>query len=72
MYQGQRSDRGYLTRHETAYQHHYNPAVDLIGDAGVCLGWVEGREEISKKWKPIPVPPGRRLVLTSYFSSSLS
>ena len=39
MYHGERSDRGYTTRHDILYRHDFNPAKDLKAEDNGCHEW---------------------------------
>lgn len=49
MYHGQRSDRGYSTRHDILYRNKYDPATDLTGEHSHCFEWSPGKEQLRRE-----------------------
>ena len=46
MYHGERSDRGYTTRHDILYRHDFNPDKDLKVQENSCLEWNGDKEAL--------------------------
>lgn len=49
MYHGQRSDRGYMTRHDILYRHYFNPANDLARNEFAPLEWSSSKEKLHRE-----------------------
>lgn len=49
MYHGQRSDRGYTTRHDILYRHDFDPGMDLIQDNDGCLEWSGTKADLRRE-----------------------
>jgi sulfotransferase family protein len=49
MYHGQRSDRGYMTRHDILYRHAFDPQTDLKVDGPCCLEWASGKKQMHRE-----------------------
>ena len=46
MYHGERSDRGYTTRHDILYRHDFDPDKDLKATESACLEWQGDKESL--------------------------
>lgn len=49
MYHGQRSDRGYMARHDILYKNEFNPAADLVTNPSGCLEWSPGKKRLKRE-----------------------
>jgi len=49
MYHGQRTDKGYMKRHDILYQHEFNPATDVKMAVSNCLEWTGRKRQLQRE-----------------------